>query len=242
MITEITVPVLNEEKTLAENIRRAQAYVRTDCGGHDVTLVIADNGSTDSTAEIGQALAAAVDHVRFVHVPERGVGRALQYSWGQSSADIVGYMDLDLATDLRHIPEALDAIANGADIVYGTRLDKKSRVIGRALKREIVSRVFNTVLRVYLGANISDGMCGFKFLRRSLLQSLQESGAVSNGWFFSTELLIAGERLGYRLDPLPVRWTDDPNSHVKIVKLTLEYLRAMQRIKSHPVRTEKSRA
>ena len=83
---------------------------------------------------------------------------ALKTSWGQSEADIVGYMDLDLATDLPHFLEAYRALAEeGADLVYGTRLHPSSKVIGRSLKREIASRGFNWLLQTYLGTRFSDG-------------------------------------------------------------------------------------
>ena len=49
-------------------------------------------------------------------------------------------------------------------MVYGTRLHQDANVISRSLKREITSRLFNSILKKYLGTGISDGMCGFKFI------------------------------------------------------------------------------
>ena len=168
-----------------------------------------------------------------MRLAEKGVGLALKRGWETSEADILGYMDLDLATDLSHLPEAIAAISQRQyDICYGTRLHPDARVIGRSLKREIVSRIFNSVLRLYLGVKFSDGMCGFKFLRRAILPELRINGAVSNGWFFSTELLVVAERLGFTLYELPVHWTDDDSSKVKIMSLSLEYLKAMRRLKN----------
>jgi hypothetical protein len=74
-------------------------------------------------------------------------------------------------------------------------------------------------------------MCGFKFLRRSILPSLMQAGAVSDGWFFATEVLVTGDYLGYHVLDLPVEWTDDPYSKVKIGKLSVEYLKAMRVLK-----------
>jgi glycosyltransferase involved in cell wall biosynthesis len=171
------------------------------------------------------------DKVRYLRVGARGVGLALKTSWGNSQADIVGYMDLDLATDLSHLPEALAALRGGADIVYGSRLHRHSVVRGRSLKRTTVSKIFNLILRTYLGAKFSDGMCGFKFLRRPVFETVRAHGAQSDGWFFSTELLYVGQKLGFRLHELPVRWTDDPDSRVRIARLSIEYLKAMRRLK-----------
>jgi glycosyltransferase involved in cell wall biosynthesis len=234
LTVDIAIPVLNEEKDLTPNIEKVLTFLRElALGDFRVQLVIADNGSIDQTPAIGKALALRhPEHVRYVRLEQKGVGRALKRVWNESSADIVGYFDVDLATDLNHLPQALEACSRqGADLVYGTRLHRQSVVRGRTLKREITSRVFNTLVRFYLGTRFSDGMCGFKFLRRAILGSLQQAGAVSDGWFFSTELLATAEWMGYRLYELPVRWTDSSDSRVKIVRLSLQYLEAMRVLK-----------
>lgn len=129
--------------------------------------------------------------------------------------------------------QAYNAIATeGFDLVYASRLHRDSKVIGRTLKREITSRVFNLMLRFYLGTKFSDGMCGFKWLRRELVKPLIEGGAISNGWFFSTELLTIAEWKGVNLCELPVIWRDDiTSSRVKILPLAKQYIAAMQVLK-----------
>lgn len=231
---DITIPVLNEEATLDRQVRLLHAFLQKHFPDTSQwRIVIADNGSTDRTPELAQALAAEMPEIRLVRVPEKGVGLALKTSWAQSQADIVGYMDLDLATDLQHFIQAYHALATeGFDVVYGTRLHRKSRVIGRTLKREITSRVFNFIASSYLGTHFSDGMCGFKWLLRQHVPALRAGGAVSNGWFFSTELLAVAEWQGLKICELPVRWTDDTSaSKVNISRLAKQYLRAMQVLK-----------
>ncbi len=231
---EITIPVLNEEETLDRQIRTLHQFLsRQFPESAQWSIIIADNGSTDRTPMLAAALGDELRGVRLVRVPEKGVGLALKTSWGQSQADIVGYMDLDLATDLRHFVQAYNALATeGYDLVYGTRLHKKSVVIGRTLKREITSRGFNFIAKTYLGTRFSDGMCGFKWLKREYVQPLMKGGAVSNGWFFSTELLAVAEWQGLKICGLPVKWTDDSaNSKVDIVKLARQYLKAMFQLK-----------
>lgn len=231
---EITIPILNEEQTLDEQVRKACLYIHsnlTDLG--PISIVLADNGSTDATPKIGLALQNELDCVRYLRLEERGVGRALKTSWGKSEAEIVGYMDLDLATDLRYLRPALEQIIkDNADIVTGSRLAKGSKVIGRSFRRGFTSRCFNLIVKLIFRISFSDGMCGFKFLKRSCLEDLLSAGAISNGWFFATEILITGEYLGYRIFDLAVEWKDDPNSKVKIGKLTFEYLKAMRLLHS----------
>ena len=234
MTFEVTIPVLNEEATLVRQVGILHEFLTTHFPDPDQwRIVIADNGSTDATRPLAEQLSRELAGVAWVSVPRRGVGLALKTSWGQSRADIVGYMDLDLATDLAHFLEAYRAIAVAEyDLVYATRLHPRSEVIGRSLKREVASRGFNFLLKAYLGVRFSDGMCGFKFLRRPVLADLMAGGAQNDGWFFSTELLTVAEWQNLRLYELPVRWTDDvSSSRVEILPLARQYLRAMHELK-----------
>ncbi|MCB0542317.1 MAG: glycosyltransferase [Saprospiraceae bacterium] len=239
MTFEVTIPVLNEAETLNRQIHTLHHFLSQHFQEPEQwRIVIADNGSTDDTPHLAEALSDELREVRLLRVPRKGVGLALKTSWMQSNADIVGYMDLDLATDLKHFIQAYNAIATeGFDLVYGTRLHKRSRVRGRSLTREITSRAFNTILKTYLGTRFSDGMCGFKWLRRDLVASLIDGGAVSDGWFFSTELLAIAEWKGLRLCELPVQWTDDTTeSKVNIPRLAMQYLEAMAALKKRKPR------
>ncbi|NUO03589.1 MAG: glycosyltransferase [Saprospiraceae bacterium] len=230
MTFDVTIPVLNEEATLAQNVRILHAFLKMHFPEQGQwRIVIADNGSTDRTPEIGRELMTEFRELAFVKVPEKGVGLALKTSWGQSNADIVGYMDLDLATALPHFLEAYEALAaKNYDIVYATRLHRRSKVIGRSLKREIASRGFNLLLKFCLGIRFSDGMCGFKFLKRNVFQVLYNGGAQNDGWFFSTELLVVAEWKNLKIFELPVTWTDDTSSsRVQVIPLAKKYLAAM---------------
>ncbi len=231
---DITIPVLNEEDTLEQNVKTLHAFIRQHFPAHKQwRIVIADNGSTDRTREIAGALSEEIPEVQLVSVPSRGVGLALKTSWGQSDADLVGYMDLDLATDLTHFLEAYQALEEqDYDVVYGSRLHARSKVINRPFKREVASRVFNWLLKAYLGVRFSDGMCGFKFLKRSVYPELNRLGAQNDGWFFSTELLTVAEWKKLKIYELPVTWTDDTSSSkVKILPLAKKYIRSMIELK-----------
>lgn len=234
MTFDVTIPVLNEEPTLAQNALILHQFLQKHFPKKDQwRIVIADNGSTDRTLEIAQKLSEEIPEITYVKVPKRGVGLALKTSWSQSSAEMVGYMDLDLATDLKHFLEAYEAIeANDYDIVYGSRLHPKSKVIGRTFKREVSSRVFNFLLKSYLNVGFSDGMCGFKFLKRKHVSALMEGGAQNDGWFFSTELLTVGEWQNLKIFELPIQWTDDvSSSRVSILPLAKRYIKSMQALK-----------
>jgi glycosyltransferase involved in cell wall biosynthesis len=226
---DITIPVLNEEVTLRSKVLELHTYLVQCLNDIEWQIIIADNGSTDTTPAISEELCQKYPEIKYLRVGERGVGLALKKSWGGSKSDIIACMDLDLSTDIRHVPEAMSAIVNkGCDLVYASRLHKDAKVSGRSFKRECTSRAFNFILKKYLNVKISDGMCGFIFLKRKNFAVLQANGAESNRWFFQAEVLVISEWLGHKIFELPVTWIDDPDSKVKVVSVAMEYLKSMK--------------
>lgn len=229
---EVVIPVLNEEASLEPCLMKLLAFMRMEFqDGPQYLVTIADNGSTDQTPDIAKRLMQNCQELRFLRVREIGVGKALKKAWGQSRMPIFGYMDLDLATDLKHLPHAISLLSDdAADIAVGSRLIPGSVVENRTLKREISSRAFNVILQHYLQVRFSDGMCGFKFLKKSIYDQLQPA-MLNDGWFFATELLVRAEWAGFKIHEIPVQWTDGRNSKARIFSLAKKYLLAMRELK-----------
>src|SRR6185437_11052748 len=103
---DFTFPVLNEKNRLSNGVMNLINYLKSQ-EMKNFTITIADNGSTDNTREIAQKLAAQYPEIKIVDVKKKGVGLALKKSWENSQADIIGYMDIDLATDINHLCEVL---------------------------------------------------------------------------------------------------------------------------------------
>lgn len=229
---EITIPVLNEEKTIKLKINEMINFVENNISNVTVKFIIADNGSTDATERYSLELVDKVENLEYIKLPEKGVGLALRTSWLKSSADYVGYMDLDIATDLEALKIVTSEMEKNTKIINGSRLLKDSIVINRTLLRELSSRVFNMILKLVLKVKFTDGMCGFKFLDRKIAQELIETGIDTKGWFFSTEIMVKGSWKNIEIKEIPVKWTDDRNSKVKIFSLSLNYLKSIFKLKN----------
>ncbi len=230
----VTFPVLNEEAQLDSSVRETLAF----CDAHGIDnfeVCVADNGSTDRTELIGRDLQARFDKVKYIRLARRGVGLALKASWSQCHADYVGYMDLDLSTDLRHLKEAYDLIQReeAYELIVGSRLKRGAKVEKRTLVREVTSRCFNFWLRLNLDVGFTDGMCGFKFVQKSVYDRLAKQFEFSDGWFFATELAVRVEWIGGRILDLPVHWVDDPNSKssTQLLRLVRQYLTGIERLR-----------
>jgi glycosyltransferase involved in cell wall biosynthesis len=225
---EIVVPVYNERGVLEESIRRLHGFL-SDAMPFAWRIVIADNASTDGTLEIARALARELPGTEVLHLPLKGRGRALREAWSASDADVFCYMDVDLSTDLRALLPLLASLVSGhSEVAIGSRLAAGARVV-RSPKRELISRIYNQLLRAVLRARFSDAQCGFKAIRadaaRTLLPDVRD-----NGWFFDTELLVLAQRRGMRIHEVAVDWVEDPDSRVDIVRTAAGDLRGVARM------------
>ena len=214
---DVVVPVLNEEKDLPPSIGKLHDFLSSRMADYDWRIVVVDNGSTDSTPEVVKQLSEQYPRVEYLRLEQRGRGRALHHAWTQSKADILSYMDVDLSTDLGALPELVKAIhEEGYDIAIASRLRKGAVVIDRPLKREIISRGYSLLFRSMFFTSFHDAQCGFKAVSRRVAQEVVPL-VQDLGWFFDSELLILSDKSGYRIKEIPVKWTDDPDSRVKIV-------------------------
>jgi glycosyltransferase involved in cell wall biosynthesis len=227
---DLVIPVYNEEHVLAASVARVLAW----CDRHPEhrwRVVVANNASTDGTLAVARELEAAhPGRVAVLDVPVKGRGIALRVAWLTSDADVSAYMDVDLSTDLAHLPALVDPLAaNEADVAYGTRLHRLSQT-KRSLKREVISRTYVLILRLVAGLRVSDAQCGFKAIRRDVARAVVPL-VRDTRWFFDSELLLVAQENGYRLREVPVRWDEDADTRVKIVSTALEDLRGIWRLR-----------
>jgi len=227
-LVDLVVPVYNEEAVLERNICRLRGFLN-DQFPFSTRVTIADNASTDATWAVASDLASSVPGVRAIRLPQKGRGRALRAVWSKSDATVVGYMDVDLSTDLHALlPLVAPLVSGHSDVAIGSRLARGASVI-RGPKRELISRCYNLIVRASIHTAFTDAQCGFKALRSDVARRLLRH-VVDNEWFFDTELLVQAERLGYRIHEIPVDWVDDDDSRVDIGRTALADLRGLWRL------------
>lgn len=213
----ITIPVYNEESALPKSIDKLYDFLSEKMKDYDWHIVIVDNASTDDTMKVGKELIKKYSRVKVIHLSQKGRGRAVKKTWQDSGADICSYMDVDLSTDLNHFRSLITSLSNGYDIAIGSRLARGAHVQGRTLKREIMSRCYNILIKILFWTKFSDAQCGFKAVNRRVVENLIPI-IQDNEWFFDSELLIVGEKIGYKIFEVPVTWVDDLGTTVKIVR------------------------
>ena len=209
----VIIPVFNDHRSLEIAIPRSLELLSRITNGFE--LIIAEDGSNDGSAELVRRYEQQDSRVHLLHSDERlGRGKALNRAIYQSKGKIVCYYDVDLATDMQHLPELIGAIRKGTDIATGSRLLPGSDII-RTGGREIASHSYNFLVRLILGSRCYDHQCGFKAFNKEYILPILPA-IRSNHWFWDTELLVRSQRSGCSLVEFPVRWRAGKGTTVKI--------------------------
>lgn len=226
---DIVIPVLNEAHVLEKSVLTVREFLAANLP-HRWRVLIVDNGSTDGTDRVATDLTVRFDDVAFLHLTERGRGRALRHAWTKSKADVVSYTDVDLSTELDALPKLVNGILfEGYEVGTGSRLLPESKTT-RSTQRELISRIYNFIVRLVLRTTFSDAQCGFKVASRKAVNAVVPF-VRDESWFFDTELLTLSEKWGYRIMDLPVRWDEDDDSRVRIVRTAWDDLKGVARVR-----------
>jgi glycosyltransferase involved in cell wall biosynthesis len=225
----IVLPVYNEEKELAKSVQTLVGYLSSHMNDFAWHVTIIDNASRDHTLQIARNLASRNRKVQVIHLDLKGRGRAVKHAWRKGRYDFLAYMDIDLSTDLKHVPNMVHALERGYDIAIGTRNALGARVYGRSLLRTITSKTYIILIKLFFFVHFSDAQCGFKAVTKRVVDELLPH-LKDNEWFFDSELLIVGEKSGLRIYEEPVTWIDNPGSTVRVLKTAIGDLKGLWRL------------
>ncbi len=225
MTYNIIFPVLNEELRLERGIEGIERFLLEN-NKNNFYITIVDNGSTDKTWELCNNLKKIYSNIETIHIETKGVGAAVREGVKNNICDIVGYMDIDLSTELNAIlkMEAEFEKDKELDIVNASRYNKNSILIGRTKIRNSISYILVALLKIVFKMKATDAICGFKFYRKSVIEELLAESSSEAGWFLMIEVLLRAERKKLKIFELPVTWIFEEHTKVKILKVTWNYL------------------
>ena len=229
----ILLPVYNEERRLGSGLDKLIPFMEEHFKGRYL-LTVVDNGSVDGTGAIAESYAAKHSTLRYMRITEKGLGVAFRNGCAANKDDIVGYMDIDLATDIKGLLDTKNVFDNdpSVDIVSASRYAKGAKVIGRKWYRSITSYGWMFVLKLSFGVKFTDSIAGFIFLKKAVVDELIAEGSGDPGWFYLIEILIRAERKGFKIKEIPAIWTDDPDTKVKLFEVIGNYLRNIAKLKA----------
>jgi hypothetical protein len=205
----ILMPCLNEAETIEVCVRKALAFLERS--GVSGEVVVADNGSTDGSQGMAEALGA-----RVINVPEKGYGAALMGGVRGARGQFVIMGDADDSYDFSSLDDMLARLKAGADLVMGNRF--KGGIKPGAmppLHRWLGNPVLSFLGRLFFKIKVGDFHCGLRgFSRRSLLDlELQ-----SPGMEFASEMVVKAQLRGLRIEETPTVLSPDGRSRAPHLK------------------------
>jgi glycosyltransferase AglD len=212
----VVLPAYNEVDYLQPAVEKTTQALKQFAQSYEV--IIAEDGSTDGTAQKAEEIVQTTPGLRHIHRDQRlGRGTALNNAFKQSNGQVLVYMDLDLATDLKHLKPLVQAItAEGYDFATGSRMMKESKA-ERTLSRSMSSKTYNFLARHVLGSKLLDHQCGFKAFKREPLMQLLDKVQATH-WFWDTEIMVRAYRYGFKIKEIPVEWKSGRGTKVNVAK------------------------
>jgi glycosyltransferase involved in cell wall biosynthesis len=187
-------PAYNEEENVGTTVRRALDEIGPLVGG-SIEVLVVDDGSTDRTPELADALAAADPRVRVHHQANRGYGGALRAGFANATGELICFSDGDLQFDLREMSRLLDRLGDPTkppvDGVIGWRVKRRDPP-----HRIFIAKTYNAIVSIAFGLQVRDIDCAMKLFRREVFDGLRLD---TDSPFLSAELLIKLRARGERL-------------------------------------------
>src|SRR4029079_17084784 len=186
-------PAFNEEENVERTVELALSEIGP-LGGGSLEVRVVDDGSSDRTPALADALAAADPRVRVHHQPNRGYGGALKAGFANARGELICFSDGDLQFDLREMARLLDRLADEGkpmDAVIGYRITR-----GAPFHRVFIAKTYNAIVSVAFGLRVRDIDCAMKLFRREVFDGLRLD---AEGPFLSAELLIKLRARGVRM-------------------------------------------
>lgn len=230
MKLSIVVPAYNEQLRLADMLGRYLSFFSGKYGDNFEIIVVV-NGSTDNTEAVARECAAGAKQAIVRVEPARiGKGGAIMLGFAMAQGDLIGFVDADGATPPEAFQDLVEHIP-GADVIIASRWTRGAVVNPRQpLDRRIASRIFNAMVRLWFGINITDTQCGAKLLTRAAVRAvLPELGLTR--WAFDVDLLFQARRKGFVIKEWPTVWNDKAGSRLNVPRASLEMTLAITRLR-----------
>jgi glycosyltransferase involved in cell wall biosynthesis len=211
----LVIPALNEEGRLPLSLPQAAAFL--DAQPYPSEILVIDNGSTDRTAEVVLDLARRFPRIRLLHEPLRGKGAAVRTGMLAAQGMYRFIADADFSMPVGEINRFLPPALTGFDIAIASREVPGAVRYGEPALRHWIGRAFNQLVRLLAVPGFQDTQCGFKCFRAEAAQDVFGVQQLT-GWTFDVEVLYVGLRRGYRIVEIPIPWTYNSGSRVRVLR------------------------
>jgi len=202
----VVLPAYNENARIAVTLDKILAHAAER--RWKAEIIVVNDGSTDTTAEIVRRYSANHPVVRLLENPgNRGKGYSVRHGMLHACGDVLLFSDADLSSPIAESDKLFAAITDGADVAIGSRwLRTELQIKRQPLHRQLFGRIFNLALRLILRLNYKDTQCGFKAFTSHAAHGLFPLQRIER-WGFDPELLYLARKLGFSVKEVPVAWS-----------------------------------
>ncbi len=213
----VVIPCFNEGKTIAQNIRAINRYLKEKVGFCEIIAV--NDGSRDNTLAELQKIQTEIPLKIISHPQNEGKGQAVKNGILASQNEIVMFLDADLAIPIEELEKFLAAIDQDYDLVIASRFIPGLKVLCPVLwYRKIMEKVFRFLRMVILNNwKVQDTQCGFKVFRTAVAKKIFFMSTVKR-FAFDAEIIFIAKKFGYTIKELPVILQNPEKSHVRLFR------------------------
>ena len=227
----LVLPAFNESARIASALDELFVYLRGEGETREagrpasdmgvVEVLVVDDGSSDDTADLvgarPESNTTAKPSLRLLKEPHRGKGGAVRAGMLAGESDFVIFADADLATPPDQLPLLTDSLAAGNDIALGSRVhpDGTDRRSSQPGHRRALGKMFHALAAFWVTGPVPDTQCGFKGFTREAAHDLfaqQKIGSI----VFDAEIIHVARRRGYKMEIVPVQWSDKRGSRMRV--------------------------
>lgn len=229
----VVIPAFNEERRLPDTLENLVSFFDT-LALKALEILIVDDGSTDSTADVVRRRMQSDVRFRLLQNPgNRGKGYAVRHGMLQSQGEWRLLTDADLSTPITELWKLYRAAdANNAAVAIGSRaIDRSLIARHQSFLRELGGRFFNVVMRGITGLRFGDTQCGFKLYRADAAGAIFSRQRL-DGFSFDVEDMFIAQRLGITVTEVPVAWANAEGTKVSL-RSTLRAFTDLIRIRSY---------
>jgi len=192
----VVIPCLNESESIAACVEQSLEALRS--AGLDGEVIVADNGSTDGSAELAREAGATV-----IDEPRRGYGSAYLAGFAAAQGDYVVMLDADLTYPIADIPRFVKELDAGADLVMGDRMENIQPGAMHWMHRYVGNPVLTGTLNLFFRTGVRDAHCGMRAVRRDSLPALDLR---TTGMEFASEMVIRAAKVDLEIAEIPIEY------------------------------------
>lgn len=226
----VVIPTYNERKNIKRLLRKVSSALT---GRFDYEIIVVDDNSPDGTADEVKKVARST-HARLLsRKTKAGIGSAYKKGAESSKGDIIITMDADLSHDPSVLPQMVEGILDGNDLVIGSRYVRGGEIERWDSYRRLVSRTANTIAKALLGLRTNDLTTGYRAYTRKALDRIRFQELSSTGYSILMEAVFRAEKAHLRIKEVPITFYDRKGGSSKLgIAEQLKYILTVLRLRA----------